>query len=156
MSSRICVKNLPKKCTEVRLREHFAAQGGEITDIRIMRKADGSSRMFGFVGYKTDKMAGTARNHFHNTFMGTVKITVEDAMKRGDEALARPWSKHSKGSSAFDTRNKDPAVSAEEGTDDKRKGAGRERAKVPDDPKLREYLALMNPKGSAGKFWAGD
>jgi multiple RNA-binding domain-containing protein 1 len=35
-STRICVKNLPRHCTDARLREHFAARG-EVTDAKILR-----------------------------------------------------------------------------------------------------------------------
>lgn len=35
-STRVCVKNVPRHCTDARLREHFAARG-EVTDAKILR-----------------------------------------------------------------------------------------------------------------------
>ena len=45
--------------TEERLKEHFKKLAGEtvtVTDARIMRKGN-RSRQFGFVGYKSEKLA---------------------------------------------------------------------------------------------------
>ena len=75
VSSRLCIKNLPKHYTEVRFREHFSTIG-EVTDCVIKnthggtddiskrsswqrqhRKQQQTSRCLGFIGYKTEKMA---------------------------------------------------------------------------------------------------
>ena len=50
MSSRICVKNLPKHLTVERLRSHFSLRG-EVTDAKILKNSStGKSRLMGFVG----------------------------------------------------------------------------------------------------------
>jgi RNA recognition motif-containing protein len=36
LSSRVCIKNVPRHCNEARLREHFAARG-EVTDAKVLR-----------------------------------------------------------------------------------------------------------------------
>ena len=36
MTSRVCVKGLPKNYTDERLREHFAVKG-EVTDAKVVR-----------------------------------------------------------------------------------------------------------------------
>ena len=36
VTSRLCVKNIPKDMTVPKLKEHFAAKG-EVTDVKIMR-----------------------------------------------------------------------------------------------------------------------
>ena len=59
-SSRICVKGLPKRCDERRLREHFSSRGAEVTDVRIMKTKEGRSRLFGFVGFRTPAEAEEA------------------------------------------------------------------------------------------------
>ena len=61
---------------------------------------DGKFRKFGFVGYKTEKQAAAALDHFNNSYIDTSKVQVQVAKNLGDDSLARPWSKHSKGSSA--------------------------------------------------------
>lgn len=94
-----------------------------MTDAKVMTK-DGVSRRFGFVGYPTEKQAKAAKKHFDQTYMDTSKLIVEIALKApachdrtlvcapasqmrcavvsqiGDEAIPRPWSKYSEGSSA--------------------------------------------------------
>ena len=71
VSSRLCIKNLPKHYTEVRFREHFSTIG-EVTDCVIKNTHGGTddndsrsswrqhrkqqqqtSRCLGFIGYKT-------------------------------------------------------------------------------------------------------
>lgn len=74
--TRLCVKQLPKYLKEERLRSIFSAHG-DITDVKIVRTADGKSRLFGFVGFTTKKAAVAAREHLNNTFIDTSKITVE-------------------------------------------------------------------------------
>ena len=67
--------------------------------ICIFRR-DGTSRQFGFVGYKTAEEAEAAIKYFNRTFMDTSRITVEAAEKLGSASLSRPWSKYTEGSSA--------------------------------------------------------
>lgn len=77
--SRLIVKNLPSNLTHERLRKHFEQQGappGTITDIKIARKPDGTSRRFAFVGYKTDKEAAAARDWFDRTFINSARLSV--------------------------------------------------------------------------------
>ena len=76
ISSRLCIKNLPKHYTEARFREHFSSIG-EVTDCVIKNTHHGgtdendknrsswqhrkqrrqTSRCLGFIGYKTEQMA---------------------------------------------------------------------------------------------------
>lgn len=65
-----------------------------------MRKGD-KSRLFCFIGYKTEAEAATAKKFFHNTFIDTSRIVVDFAKPQGDPELPRAWSKFSKGSSAY-------------------------------------------------------
>ena len=98
--SRVIVKQLPSKMSEKRLRELFS-QCGEVTDVRLMKTKSGKFRNFGFVGFVSDAQAKAAVNHFNNTFIDASKVLVEVAKPYGDEMLDRPWSKYSKGSSAY-------------------------------------------------------
>ena len=102
-ATRLCVKNLPKHCDEKRLRKHFESRmdGHEVSDVRVMRTRDGKPRNFGFVGFRSAEAAERARTHFDRSYIDTSKISIEPAKRFGDDEIARPWSRHSKGSSAY-------------------------------------------------------
>lgn len=77
--SRLIIKNLPSYVTPARLKEHFeqnGSPGGTLTDIKVALKPDGTSRRFGFVGYKTEKEALAAQNWFDRTFVDSTRISV--------------------------------------------------------------------------------
>lgn len=77
--SRLIIKNLPVYLTPDRLREHFQQRGsptGTITDVKISLKQDGTSRRFGFVGFKSDQEATAARDWFDRTFIDSARINV--------------------------------------------------------------------------------
>lgn len=71
------VTNLPTYLTEKRLREHFSARGGEITDVRLIRKQDGTSRRVAFLGFKHERDAQTVRDYFDKTYLDTSKLRVD-------------------------------------------------------------------------------
>lgn len=78
--SRLIVKNLPAHITPEHLRKHFEQAGrpeGTLTDVKVAHKQDGTSRRFGFVGYKTDLEAASAKTWFDKTFLGSTRITVD-------------------------------------------------------------------------------
>ncbi|KAL4077970.1 hypothetical protein J3A83DRAFT_4218429 [Scleroderma citrinum] len=90
--SRLIVKNLPPYLTPDGLRKHFAQNGapsGTITDIKISHKPDGTSRRFGFVGFKTDKEATAARDWFDKTFVDSTRISVA-VVDRGTKDAPAP------------------------------------------------------------------
>lgn len=73
------IKNLPAYVTPVRLRQHFEQKGcppGALTDVKVAFKPDGTSRRFGFVGYKTDQEAAAAKEWFDKTFIDSTRINV--------------------------------------------------------------------------------
>lgn len=77
--SRLIVKNLPPYVTPAGLREHFEQKGcptGTITDFKVALKADGTSRRFGFIGYKTENEAHAAQEWFDRTFVNSTRISV--------------------------------------------------------------------------------
>lgn len=77
--SRLIVKNLPAYLTQDRLREHFESKdgpGGTLTDVKVVLKPDGTSRRFGFIGYKTDSEAEKAKKWFDRTFIHSSRISV--------------------------------------------------------------------------------
>ena len=88
MSTRIIVKNLPKDITEDEIKKHFSPKG-VITDVKIMRKEDGRSRNFCFIGFKTEQSAREAVKYYNQTYLKTLKISVEIAKLQGDPSLKK-------------------------------------------------------------------
>jgi hypothetical protein len=77
--SRLIVKNLPSYVTPAKLREHLEQKkgpGGTLTDVKVSSKPDGTSRRFGFVGYKSDHEALAAQRWFDRTFIDSTRISV--------------------------------------------------------------------------------
>ena len=107
MSSRLIVKNLPKHLKEQDLARHFESNQAlecRVTDAKIMMK-NNRSRLFGFVGFKTEQQAKEALKYFNNSYLHTSKLQIDFAKAQDDDTLDRPWSRHSEGSSAFQRKN---------------------------------------------------
>ncbi len=51
--------------------------------------SDGTSRKFGFVGYRSEEEAQQALDYFNRTFIDTSRISIEFAKKIGDEELSK-------------------------------------------------------------------
>ena len=78
--SRLIVKNLPPYVTEARLKEIFTqkdAPDGTLTDVKVAHKQDGTSRRFGFIGYKTEQEAQKAQKWFDRSYIDTTRINVQ-------------------------------------------------------------------------------
>ncbi|KAG2501693.1 hypothetical protein HYH03_000195 [Edaphochlamys debaryana] len=167
-SSRLCVKNMPKYVDEARLKEFFSVKG-EVTDVKVLRTKDGRSRQLGFIGFKTEEGATAALRYFNRSYMDTMRLSVEYARKVGDHQLPRAWSKHTPGTSAnkklagpeagAGAGAKAEAGKGDAGKGDKGKEKGKAKPKPGDeeieDPKLREFLALMAPRSRA-RIWGND
>ncbi|XP_057872015.2 uncharacterized protein LOC131078359 [Cryptomeria japonica] len=160
MSSRICVKNLPRYLTEERLREHFS-QVGEVTDAKIMRTQEGKSRQFGFIGYRTEKEAEAAVKYFKDTYLDTYKLICEVAYKIGDSNVPRPWSRYSQ--QKQENVKKDVKEDVKDRDSGSLKSSKKETLKQiqktsttdKDDPLLEEFLQVMQPRNKT-KLWAND
>ena len=162
--SRVIVKNLPPKATEKTLSELFA-QCGEVTDARLIRTRTGLSRKFGFVGLVSDSQAQRAVETFDRSFIGSARISVEVAKPYGDESLQRPWSKYSRGSSAFakrDHEKKNRELEKRDGVgekDDVKSGKQKksvaisELCDIEEEEEFQEFLSIHTPKSQV-KTWA--
>ena len=169
-STRVIVKNIPKHCDEKRLRAHFESISPDVTDVRVMKTKEGKSRCFGFIGFRSAEAASHCRAVSDRSYIDTSRISVEMARRYGDEDLARPWSRYSKGSSAYNKANPDEAADAGEpasrkgsdggATSKVGKAAGNKAdplaARVHSDPKLAEFLQLMAPKSKQKQLWNND
>jgi multiple RNA-binding domain-containing protein 1 len=90
MSSRLCVKNLPKHATSDSVKEFFSSQGGQVTDSKVLVDSKtGISRRTAFVGFQNEDESSAALKYFHNTYMGTAKVLVSVAKPVGSEELLR-------------------------------------------------------------------
>eukprot|EP01083_Nonionella_stella_P103484 295504_1 len=176
MATRLFIKNLPKSLSSDQLRDHFE-KIGEVTDAKVLTK-NGRSRKIGFVGYKTESEAKRAIKHLDNSYIGSTRLSVELAAERGN-VRSRPWSKYSKGSSAYSrsnpksvkpkstptneypahsehpaqSSNEHPTQSANEHPTQSATEHDLERAR--DDTQLREFLNVMKPRSGA-RAWGND
>ena len=71
-TSRIFVKNLPPALTDADFRSHFAGNGRQVTDAKLIR-----ARRIGYVGYRTPQDAAAAVQYFDRSFIRMSKLSVE-------------------------------------------------------------------------------
>ena len=135
----------------------------------IVNLRDGRSRQFAFVGYRQPEQAAAALKHFDKSFMGAARLKVEVreglcaqnqsthnlaqmAKQVGSEALQRPWSKHSPGSSQHTAANKQQQQPAPS-----RKRARQETVDdvIAANPRLQEFMSVMQPR-SKKQLWGND
>lgn len=102
--SRVIVRNLPRKLSSDKLRNEFSVIG-HVTDAKIMHTKYGHSRQFGYIGFAGEKCGQLAVERFNNTYLEGMKIDVSIAKSFTDPELPRPWSKYSRGSSAFENNH---------------------------------------------------
>ncbi|KAF4586102.1 Multiple RNA-binding domain-containing protein 1 [Pleurotus pulmonarius] len=148
--SRLIVKNLPTYVTPAQLRKHFeqkGAPGGTITDVKVSSKSDGTSRRFGFVGFKSDLEAEAAKLYFDRTFIDSTRINVMVVDGAKDAPRPRP--------------NKRPRLDLSPDDDvSGKQSQPRERAESTKndkvDDKLEEFLDVMRPRTRKGPLWAND
>ncbi|KAI6175548.1 putative RNA-binding protein 19 [Aphelenchoides bicaudatus] len=88
--SRVIVKNLPKNCTENKVRQHFR-QFEPLTDVSLKFTKDGVFRKFAFIGFEKEASAQQAIDHFNQTYFGTSKIAIEPCLPIAEKDKVRPW-----------------------------------------------------------------
>ncbi|XP_038059469.1 probable RNA-binding protein 19 [Patiria miniata] len=170
--SRLIVKNLPKGIKEDKVRNLFAAHG-EITDLQLKYTSAGVFRKFAFVGFRAKSSAPKAAKCLNNTFIDSSKLQVEIAKDLGDESIARPWSRYSEKSSAFQkklTRQKEKEAAKEgkekttktavqQETDSKQKKKDKTKAdplhELEDDAGFQEFKEAHQVR-SKKPLWSND
>ncbi|RXW17359.1 hypothetical protein EST38_g8495 [Candolleomyces aberdarensis] len=150
MSTRLIVKNLPDYVTPDRLRQHFQQKGSPactLTDAKVSLKRDGTSRRFGFVGFKTSQEAQKAREWFDKTFIDSTRISVGVVEEKGHEPSPRPNKRPRLGpsptevqSSSAKGKSKDQGPSAS--------GSGNKQ--------LEQFMEVMKPRTKKGPSWANE
>ncbi|KAG2337556.1 RNA-binding domain-containing protein [Suillus weaverae] len=153
--SRLIVKNLPTYLTPDRLRKHFEQQGapsGTITDVKISLKQDGTSRRFGFVGFKTNQEASTARDWFDRTFIDSTRIDVMVVAGTKDAPAPRPNKRR-----RLEDTAADPGPSSRPHVHKADKN-GKPSASAPSAPgsPLDQFMDVMQPRTRKGPSWANE
>ncbi|KAG1873347.1 hypothetical protein C8R48DRAFT_753415 [Suillus tomentosus] len=151
--SRLIVKNLPAYLTPDRLRNHFTQHGapsGTITDVKISLKQDGTSRRFGFVGFKTDQEASAARDWFDRTFIDSTRINVTVVTGAKDAPAPRPNKRR-----RLEDIDTDPGPSSRPHAHKADKN-GKTSAPVPSTSALDEFMDVMQPHTKKGPSWANE
>lgn len=150
-ASRVIVKNLPHSFSDDKLKAHFAQHGGMVTDAKVMRKHNGQSRRFGFVGFRNTEDAEEAVKYFNSTFINTTRIEVDLAMDLNDSRLIPSTvKKEQKKRSIEEAEEKAYKRQAKKQKNKKEKVSTEE-----EDKGLAEYLNVMDNR-QAAKSWAND
>lgn len=151
--SRIIVKGLPKYLTEDRLRQHFS-QRGDVTDVKIMRKRDGESRRFGFVGYRGVEDAREAEKFFDKSFIDTSRIEVELAKSFADPNVPASVRKRQYMKLENLKEQEQRLLELENQRKEKKQKTSKSQIdeEIQKNPQLREYMEIMKPS-SQSRSW---
>lgn len=146
--SRIIVKGIPKHATELRLRDFFA-QHGAVTDVKLMKKRNGESRGFAFIGYKSEPDAENAVHYFHRTFLDTLRLDVQLAKTFSDPDVPL-LVREKKRQTLQRLREQEDRLTAQQEREQQRKRQKTEKtskldAQIAADPKLREFIDTFKP-----------
>lgn len=158
--SRLIVKNLPINFTEDKLREHFGKQG-PVTDVKLMKKRNGESRRFAFIGYKSVQEAESAVKYFNRSFINTSKLDVQLAKTFSDPTVPKSWKQKEREHQDILTKAEKELERLEEEQKQSRKNKKQKKSnseidsKIENDSKLREFMEVMKPSSQV-KSWAND
>ncbi|KAF9064872.1 hypothetical protein BDP27DRAFT_1425381 [Rhodocollybia butyracea] len=122
---------------------------GTLTDVKIAFKPDGTSRRFGFVGFKTDEEALTAKEWFDKTFVDSSRISVNIVEGLKDAPKPRPNKRPRLDATAIeDAPSKLPKKTKSSPE------AGEKSSKSKKDSQLDEFLEVMHTV--KGPSWANE
>ncbi|KAF2006522.1 RNA-binding domain-containing protein [Amniculicola lignicola CBS 123094] len=141
-SSRIFVRGLPPKFSDEEFKKHFAKF--PVTDVKFF-----PHRRIGYVGYKTPEDAAKAVKYFNKSFIRMTRIYAEIARPIADENLHK--SRRQQRDEKQGPTN-DDYVPPPKDNSLKRKRADEQ---AENDPKLKEFLEVMQPRSKA-KIWQNE
>ena len=146
-STRVCIKNLPPRFTEMQLKqfilENVICSDGKpvrVNDVRILMR-NGKSRKVAFVGFSDVDKASLCISRLNATYCGMAKISVEAALAKVHKINTTE--------EAGTSSNRNEAlgeVGSGIGLDDKDNAM---------EKKKQEFLDAMAPRHSK-KFWEND
>ncbi|RLV90236.1 Multiple RNA-binding domain-containing protein 1 [Spathaspora sp. JA1] len=155
--SRLIVKGLPKYYTEDKLKEFFSKQG-DVTDVKLMKKRNGESRRFAFIGYKAIEDAEKAARFFNKSFIDTSRIDVELAKTFSDPNVPLSFREKRRQDEERLKMQEERLLEQENRAQVKRqkiKGVSEIDEEISNNPKLREFMEVMKPSHQV-KSWAND
>lgn len=150
--SRIIVKGLPKYADEDKIRSFFNRKG-EVTDVKLMKKRNGESRRFAFVGFKSIQHAEQAVGFFNKAFMDTSRLEVEQAKTFSDPSVPLSF-KEKKRLDTERLREREERLLQQE----QRQLAKKQKTKssidqeIESNPQLKEFLEMTKPSGQAKSY----
>ncbi|KAF8630103.1 hypothetical protein AX17_005499 [Amanita inopinata Kibby_2008] len=151
--SRLLIKNLPTYVTPARLKEYFEQKkgpGGTLTDVKVAHKRDGTSRRFGFVGYKTEQEAQASKDWFDRTYLDSSRISVTVVEGVKGAPAPRPNKRPRLGPSPNDAGIVEAPPSQKNKKDKKTlKDTG-------GDSQLDEFMKVMKPRTNKGPSWVNE
>ncbi|RCK57832.1 Multiple RNA-binding domain-containing protein 1 [Candida viswanathii] len=155
--SRLIVKGLPKYYTEDKLREHFSKEG-DVTDVKLMKKRNGESRRFAFIGYKSADAAERAVKFFNKSFIDTARIDVDFAKTFSDPMVPLSFKEKRRRDEERLKGEQERLLEQQERANAKKqkvKPSSTIDEEIASNPKLREYMEVMKPSHQV-KSWAND
>jgi hypothetical protein len=109
-----------------------------------------------FCGFKTAAMAQHVIQHLHHSYAQTCKLTIEAAFaKQQSDAEHRPWSKHSKGSSKYESIHGKKDEPGTQNTNQQIETTVAPEEQQVMDLKKQEFLSAMGVADKP-KFWQND
>lgn len=151
------VKGLPKYLTEEKLKRHFA-QEGNVTDVKLMKKRNGESRRFAFIGYKCSSDAEKAVSYFNRSFIDTGRIEVLLAKTFSDPTVPKTVREKRKRMEQNLLEKEERLLREQEEQRQKRPRAdhkSRLDAEIAANPKLNEFIETMKPSSHV-QSWNND
>ncbi|CCE63029.1 hypothetical protein TPHA_0D03960 [Tetrapisispora phaffii CBS 4417] len=166
--SRIIVKGLPVYLTDDKLKEHFVARlktthpnttslvDSLITDVKILKDKNGTSRRFAFIGFLTEDDARDAIRYFNGSFIDTARIQVSEATSFADPN--RPKSVKEKRMEALKrVREREQRLLEEEEANKKVKIDKNEKrhaidAEIEKNKQLKEFMETMKPNSQVSSW----
>lgn len=154
--SRIIVKGLPKYFDEAKLRDHFGKQG-DVTDVKLMKKRNGESRCFAFIGFKVLEDAEKAARFFNKSFVDTARIDVELAKTFSDPNVPLSFREKRRQGEDRMREQEDRLLEQEQQRQSKRQKNFKSSVdeELEKNSKFREYMEVMKPSHQV-KSWAND
>lgn len=159
--SRVIVKGLPIYYDEDKLRKVFS-EDGPVTDVKLVRKRNGQSRRFAFIGFKTMEDAERVVKFRDGTYIDTAKVTVQLAKTMRDPTLPLSWRERRKQQRLQERKLEEDLKRQEELQKSvrlrKKEQQSRNKTvdeKIKSNPELQEYMETTKTHGE-GRSWNND